>query len=359
MIPRLLSYPPRHDYVDRLAPDAATLVHPDEPWPALPSFYDPAWLADHHLEWDVAHLHFTWEQYPARRVAEVLATHRESGTPLVWTAHDLRNPHTADAAADDTYLSLLAGAADRVITLTAGAASEVSSRFGRDAQVIPHGPLLAAETAAAMRAHRVPRRGPPRLLVHGKSLRASLDWEAVVAATGDLVKQGVSLQLDVLVHDDVAAAVEGRAGGVAGVRVRPHQPLTLAELCGELVAADALVLPYRWGTHSGLLELAADVGVPVIAADVGYLREQGQGIFYEPGADGLLRALRGFATDPPAVPPVPPEEREWGRRQFVEAHRAIYDEVAGAPGNARPRARAKSSLEGSPTTIRSSSVQST
>ena len=359
MIPRLLSYPPRHDYVDRLGQGAAFLVHTGEPWPALPSFYDPGWLARHHSEWDLAHLHFTWEQYPAKRVAEVLATHREWGTPLVWTAHDLRNPHTADAAADDTYLSLLAGAADRVITLTAGAASEVSRRFGRNAQVIPHGPLLAAETAAAMRARRVPRRGTPRLLVHGKSLRASLDWEAVVTATGDLIQQGVSLQLDVLVHEDLAARVEDRAGGVAGVRVRPHRPLTLAGLCRELVAADALVLPYRWGTHSGLLELAADLGVPLIAADVGYLREQGHGIFYGPGADGLQRALRDFATDPPAVTAVPLEERERLRNQFIQAHRTVYGELAGAPGNARPRARAKSSLEGSPTTTRSSSVQST
>ena len=359
MTPRLLSYPPRHDYVDRLEPGAAILVHRDEPWPALPSFYDPEWVARHHSEWDLAHLHFTWEQYPPQQLAQVLSMHRTTNTPVIWTAHDLRNPHTADAAADDAYLSQLARAADRVLTLTAGAAREISSRFGRQAEVIPHGPLLTAEAAAAFRARRVARRGPVRLLVHGKSLRASLDWKGVVDAASELVEEGVALRLEVLVHEGAAAAVQDRARGVTGVHVRPHGMLTLSELCRTLVAVDALVLPYRWGTHSGLLELAADLDVPVIAADVGYLREQGHGVFYEPAGDGLRRTLLQFVTNPPADATVALAERDRARRHFVGLHRAIYDELVEARGNARPLARSKSSSDGSPMTTRSSSDHST
>jgi beta-1,4-mannosyltransferase len=354
---RVLSYPPVHDYVDRLHPEAATLVHRDEDWPLLPRFYDPRWLRAHRSDWDVAHLHFTWEQHGPETFAAVLIAHRTAGTPVVWTAHDLRNPHTRDGSADDTYLRLLAREAEVVLTLTPGAAEEVRQRFARDAVVVPHGPVLASDVARRFRSDRRTPDGTLRLLVHGKSLRAGLDWRSAVEAVRALVADGLPVELELLVHAHAPGREEVERAAGPGVRVKVHEPLTMPELCARLVAVDALVLPYRWGTHSGLVELAADLGLPVVAADVGYLRDQRPALCYPPGRAGLKAALQELCSGPPQ-PVVPLADREADRRRLVEVHRMVYDELA-AKGKARRRAASTSPGAGSRTTATSDEVQST
>ncbi len=325
-LPRVLSYPPRHDYVDRLHGRAAQLVHRDQPWPRLPDLYDPAWVAAHTGEWDVAHLHFTWEQHPVEQVAAVLDAHRTAGVPVVWTAHDLRNPHTAGADVDDPYLRLLADRADHVVTLTRGAAAEVARRFGRRPQVIEHGSLVGARPTRPDRAW--PSR--VRVLLHAKSLRANLDVAAAIRAAERAVAAGANLELEVAAHDEPAVReqLEQLEPG-EGVSVRFHVRWSAGELIAAVAAADALLLPYRWGTHSGMVELAADVGTPVIASDVGYLAEQVRLVSVPVVADAvdvaaLTQALRGVAVGA-GLPTAP----SWGERQrsfarFVAAHRSLY-----------------------------------
>lgn len=125
--------------------------------PAPRPLYDPAWVATHSHDWDLVHLHFTWEQYPVGVLTAVLDAHRRAGRPILWTTHDLRNPHTADSSADELYLRLLADRADAVVTLTPGAATEVRRRFGRHATVTPHGPLVPTAEATRWRQRRPAR----------------------------------------------------------------------------------------------------------------------------------------------------------------------------------------------------------
>ncbi len=53
---------------------------------------------------------------------------------MVWTAHDLRNPHLPDPGVQDPYLDVLAAEASAVVTLTLGAAEAVEARVGRHAR---------------------------------------------------------------------------------------------------------------------------------------------------------------------------------------------------------------------------------
>ena len=74
---------------------------------------------------------------------------RRYDKPLMYTAHDLRNPHHTDRVVHDGHLDVLIPAADALVTLTAGAAAEIARRWGRQAQVLPHPhvvdlPLLAS-----------------------------------------------------------------------------------------------------------------------------------------------------------------------------------------------------------------------
>lgn len=326
-LPRVLSYPPRHPYVDRLEERAATLVHRDQPWPALPDLYDPAWVSAHADGWDLAHLHFTWEQYPEEQVAAVLAAHTDAGVPIVWTAHDLDNPHTGERTTDDGYLRLLARSATTVTTLTPGAAAEVERRFARPAEVIGHGPLVDLDEATQLR--RTERRdGPLRVLLHAKSLRANVDVDGAIAAADRARSDGTELVLTVSLHDEPAtrAALHDPRG--PGIELDWHAPWDHDELCRQVARADVLLLPYRWGTHSGLAELACDVGTAVVATTVGHLHEQVPTAEVGGSRDGvdvagLAAALAELArTGPP--PPAPLADRRAALDRFVAGHRSRY-----------------------------------
>lgn len=330
---RVLSYPPAHDYVDRLHDTAARLVERDEAWPRLPRFWDPAWVRANARGWDVAHVHFTWEQYDVARVSAVLDAHRSAGRPVVWTAHDLDNPHRRDPRADDAVLEVLAAAADVVVALTPGSADRVASTFGTSARVVPHGPIVGSGAMVAARSR--PRRpGPTRVLLHAKSLRANLDWEAVVDAAALVASERDDVVVAVDVHDepDVVAAVRARAG--AGVEVVAHPRRGLADLCARIADADLLVLPYRWGTHSGLAELATDLGTTVVATDVGHVAEQVPSLVVgvrDGRVDvGDLAATLQAAADGRRPPAVPVAARQRALADLVQGHRTIYDAL-GAP----------------------------
>lgn len=336
-LPRVLSYPPVHDYVDRLHDHAAELVHRDEPWPRLPRFYDPVWVSDRAgSDWDVAHLHFTWEQHDLATVAAVLDAHRAAGVPIVWTAHDVRNPHTEDAERDRPYLELLAERADEVLTLTRGAAREVERRFGRPATVIPHGPILEPGAAETVRGAVRPTSGSPRLrvLVHAKSLRANLDLDAVLEASRRLADRGVPIDVTVTVHRDEVDVTRLRDRAGAGAAIVPQSRLSLDELARQIASVDVLLLPYRWGTHSGMVELATDVATFPVVSDVGHLAEQApcRRVRVRDGrvdAEDLARVLTQLAHGRPPAP-VAVVHRRRLLRDLRDRHRRLYERLASA-----------------------------
>jgi hypothetical protein len=47
-----------------------------------------------------------------------------------------------------------------------------------------------------------------------------------------------------------------------------------ADVIRAAATCDTVLLPYRWGSHSGQLELAFDLGLVPVTSSVGYLREQ-------------------------------------------------------------------------------------
>jgi beta-1,4-mannosyltransferase len=157
---RVLSVPAGHVYVHHL--DDASI---DEvvrlPDPALPRratgapWWPPValearWVLEHAHEFDVFHVHFGFDARSPQQLTELVDALRRTGTPLVYTVHDLRNPHHPDRSTHDAQLDVLIPAADALITLTAGAAREIHDRWGRRRRADP--------LPAAARPRRVRRR---------------------------------------------------------------------------------------------------------------------------------------------------------------------------------------------------------
>ncbi|MEU1799581.1 hypothetical protein [Streptomyces sp. NPDC019937] len=53
-------------------------------------------MTSHHDEFDVFYLHFGFDVQAPAALGELVAALRRHGKPLVYTVHDLRNPHQAD-----------------------------------------------------------------------------------------------------------------------------------------------------------------------------------------------------------------------------------------------------------------------
>jgi glycosyltransferase involved in cell wall biosynthesis len=301
---------------------------------------EPGWVDEHADEFDVMHVHFGFDAVSPDDLADVVASLRRHGKPLVVTVHDLRNPHHVERGLHDAQLGVLVGAADAVLTLTPGAAAEIAERWGRDALVVPH-PHVVEEPWLSR--ERAPHPGFV-IGVHAKSLRASMDplpvIEEIVATLPDL--PGARLRVDA--HTDVmtpghprhATDLEPRLRALADsgqVDLHVHDYFTDAELWDYLQSLDVSVLPYRFGTHSGWLEACYDLGTTVVAPDCGYYAEQRPCILYGvPGSvptrtarsapplrDALLRAHR----DRPAWR-ADPDERWRERLEISRVHEQVY-----------------------------------
>ncbi|GAY08035.1 hypothetical protein [Pseudonocardia sp. N23] len=334
---RHLSDPVDRDRVRRL-PDPRPCPAPSDQsvwWP--PVMLDPEWVAANHRCFDVYHLHFGFDAQPVEELDALVRTLQATGTPLVQTVHDLRNPHHARRDEHDRHLDVLIPAADEIVTLTHGAADEIARRWGRDALVLPHPHVVDLPSIDTPRA-------PHDGVVVGitlKSLRANMDplpvvETAAVAVAGlDDVVLRVDVHTDVMdpagEHHDPALANRLREAERRGLlTLSVHGFLSDAELWTHLRdEIDVSVLPYRFGTHSGWLEACHDLGTAVVAPDCGFYREQRPCLTYrnneqdglDPGslADAIGAAAR---TAPPARPGR--ARRTTERTALARAHDRVY-----------------------------------
>lgn len=278
---RHLSNPVRDDGVTRL-PDpepADGRTVPGGWWPPL--MLEPGWVSSHHEHFDVFHVHFGFDAIAPQRLGEVVDELKTYHKPLVYTVHDLRNPHHREPHDHVQQQAVLISAADHLITLSAGAAAEIKQRWGRPAQVLPHPHVLDRDRLRARR----PETDRFTVGVHVKSLRANMDPLPVIDELTAAVSTLDDAELRIDVHDEIfdpashwfapetgAAILE--LGRRDAVRTEVHPYFTDEQLWTYLSSLSVSVLPYRFGTHSGWLEACYDLGTGVIAPDCGYYRQQ-------------------------------------------------------------------------------------
>ncbi len=349
------SVPSGHVYVRHLAPlnggGAIRLSDPDprDPgraagatwWP--PVMLEPDWAREAGL--DVFHLHFGFDACPPQQLEKLTRVLRERGKPLVFTVHDLRNPHHDDGRHHSDQLDVLVPAADALITLTPGAAHEIEARWGRQASVIPHPHVVDLSTMSRNFGERVldeltlRRRSPFRVGLHLKSLRANMDPMRIlptlvetVAGLDDSILQ-VNCHRDVL--DDDGARHDARLSrwlrdeAAAGrLELEVHDYYSDDDLWTYLASLDLSVLPYTFGTHSGWLEACRDLQTTVLAPSCGYYPEQGPCLTYtndgdDFDADSLKGALVRAHADRPHFGATP-EARSTQRSEISAAHEDLY-----------------------------------
>ncbi|GAA1820648.1 hypothetical protein GCM10009713_33110 [Brevibacterium celere] len=353
---RVLSIPDRHPYVAAITEDTAVTLVP-APLPdgtAAPAghaqFDMDNWASGQFDTFDIVHVHFGFELAPHAVLRRFVDDLRYREVPLLVTVHDLDNPQLplADQTGFHQRLELLVRSAARIITLTPGAQAEIADRWQLDAEVIAHPPLgsglpAGGDGVGAVQTDRqlsASARFAVGVLV--KDARPSVDLDAIAALAralhdDDALREASSLT--VLKRPVVRHGREADVARLEAVLAATGMPAPViaermsdSELEQWLADLDCLVLPYSHGTHSGLLELANDVGTRVLHSPIGHLSEQrpGQNLsvdFHDRSA--LTRALRRAAARPP-LRPVAAAEHRAALARVRSAHTEIYRALAAA-----------------------------
>ncbi|MET7756101.1 glycosyltransferase family 1 protein [Streptomyces sp. NPDC005389] len=297
---------------------------------------DPDWVSSHHDDFDVFHLHFGFDAQSPAQLSALADALRRHGKPLVYTVHDLRNPHQPDPAAHEAALDVVIPAADRLITLTPGAARSIRSRWNRTATVLPHPHVV--DMPRLLRAR--PGRDRFRVGVHAKSLRPNMSVLPVVRVLAETVAELPGAELRVNIHrevaDPAAAAYAPELLGALGtlhskgrLTLTVHDYFDDEQLWDYLESLDLSVLPYVFGTHSGWLEACHDLGTAVAAPDCGFYAQQRPCLTYghtqQGGLDewSLREAVMTAFEERPA-PRATARDRASERGEIAAAHRALY-----------------------------------
>jgi glycosyltransferase involved in cell wall biosynthesis len=270
---------------------------------------------------DVVHVQFAVAAYAARLPAllRLVRALRAAGLPVVMTMHEVTRDTESLRGPGRMLYRRAAALADRVVVHTASALDEL------------RGPVGAKQPAADVIAH--PRTELPPAERSAAELRAAhgLGGDRVLLAFGfidvdkgldDLVRAFALLRERQGVRLAVAGAVRSRHGvfRVFELRDRLHlrrvralvaelgleRSVTFAgyvpsgDMRGWFDLAAAAVLPYRRIEQSGVANLAASAGTPVLASTAGELGA----LHTFPPRDpiALARTLHGFLRAPAPQP---------------------------------------------------------
>ncbi|WP_329392813.1 glycosyltransferase family 1 protein [Streptomyces lydicus] len=308
-------------------------------WP--PVMLDPDWVRAHHAEFDVFHLHFGFDAQTSQQLSLLVQALRRYRKPLVYTVHDLRNPHQTDPASHDAALDVLVPAADRLITLTPGAAAEIERRWNCAAAVLPHPHVVERHRLSQSRPHS----DRFRVGVHAKSLRPNMSLLPVVRVLTEAVADLPDAELQVNIHCEVgepgthayAPEVLKQLSEFADsqlLRLHVHDYFGDDQLWDYLTGLHLSVLPYAFGTHSGWLEACHDLGTTVAAPSCGFYAEQRPCLSYgHTMHDGLdASSLRTAVQEAYRTRPhwrATVAERAAERARVAAAHREIYRQLLG------------------------------
>lgn len=301
---------------------------------------------------DVLHLHsLRWGTIQELRALfeQCAANHKR----IVFTAHDLWSLRD-DEELYRARLSVACELADAVITLTQRSAEKLTQLVEgidvrRKLSVIPHG------FAVHPRHPRWGLSGSQKPAVqyalygqfrHNRDLLGFAQlWQKALQGTEAQLNVLLSIPDLSLVNDPQLHVKETLAflrADQQQMRLIVTSFLSDEQIIQSLLRNDVLALPYKWGTHSGQLEMAFDLNLVPLAPRVGFFAEQWkcvQAYVPEPcwfewpapsaGTAHCLEYLREaqsrLCQDVPRVPDKHWRSyRLWEHEQFLQAHYQLY-----------------------------------
>lgn len=270
---------------------------------------------------DFLHLHWLYPLFrggaggqPRRwgRVRDGLArirAIRSQGVPVIWTVHNVR-PHDGFRLLERGGYASAHRTVDLRLFHSHSGRNQADAAFGAVGQeelVVYHGTFKDAfpspRPAGLVRKEEGVPEGHRLLLCLGQ-IRDYKGFDIAVRAMRRLEQEPLHLLVVGRPIDSNVRRLLRIARGLVNVTVSPGEA-PAQRVADVLHAADALLLPYRAITGSGVLLHALTVGKGVIASDLPYFREilggePEAGVLVRPGdVHGVAEGIRRFfSTDP-------------------------------------------------------------
>lgn len=340
---RVLSLPSYHPYNKRFDNQMEIVfTNPDCDFFADEKFCTPEYLDKHFPQntYDVVHFHFEYYFIPLEVLEKILQYFKDKGKPIVWTCHDRSS--LLEEKADRKHEKMLFENADAVITLTSGCSRWLHKQFGRHrggVEVIPHGYI--AHPAVVESESKKIKKDRNLFTMHVGDFRKSKDYVQSIrdflscSQLANVRLQIIFRPINIYPDDEVRYQLETFSTLTNHPRIikicMPHIQDDI--LTRVFLASHAVILPYKWGTHSGQLELARDCGSHVVASDVGFYKEQWDKIFMWNVSDGKkdshTRQYQQALIEAYNQKPLEPAGY-WRKNEFdkiVKRHAKIYNKL--------------------------------
>jgi hypothetical protein len=283
---RILHIPGRTPYARKLRGDSFSIINETtSDGVAVPRDASFEWVRRQpSLDFfDVLHIQSVeLAELPA--IEEVLQRAASQRKGIVLTIHDVGPLFPDEGGPFSERINLACQFAKSVVTLTDCARQEISSRFGLSSatiSIIPHGSVLPIS-------HRLWTRKSAQnqffsLGMFGGVRPNRSFLTAAVNALYGLEPEAVRVKILSRGLNPIELAYGAEALQLANLAASDSRlsfklsPFPDDDEVADFVSSlDVLVLPYLFGTHSGQLELAMDLGVRVIAPGFGCYRAQWQ-----------------------------------------------------------------------------------
>lgn len=271
--------------------------------------------------YDIVHIHFEYYLFSVELLEGILQYFEQSRRPVVWTCHDRSS--LIEEKTNYEHEGLLYKYASKVMTLTNGCRTWLLNKFGEhrdNIDVIPLG-YLAHPAVVDYESKSVVKDRNLFTIYVGDFRKSKSYLSSIREFLGCNRLQEARLQV-IYRSPEIGFGDKENIENFLLLVTHPRvSTISLPEISDTLfvrkfLASHAVILPYKWGTHSGQLELARDCGCHVVASKVGYYSEQWPDVIEYLSGDDYRDALVEAYEREPLEP-----AGHWRKTEFDE----IYD----------------------------------
>lgn len=338
---KVLSFPSRHPYTSKFHQAGEIFfINPDTDYfnhiggKPFPEFLENTHPKD---SYDLVHIHFSFDKLTILELKELLQYFKRINKPIVWTCHSRESLRDKDIGNGELQ-KMLYLYASAIITPTSGCRDWIISKYGnnKEVSVIPLGYMINPATILANQQSLDKKLKTNFVYLVGDlrknkeinySIKTFLESKELSDCTLTVITKLFSSDLDErgqkflkIIHSSPRIRVIA-------------QPEVSNDLLAEIFCKQhACFHPYLWGTHSGQVELARDCGCYSIISNVGFYKEQFNGILDFEYNDDLSVFMQNFlqalimAKNLPLLSPQP-QLRKKEAEVIIKKHVELYKKL--------------------------------
>lgn len=306
---KILSLPSRHPYTSKFNRGNISFVNPDT------DLFNEGRCAPELLEieyppqnYQIVHVHFSFDLLLVKELEKLLKYFKSKKKPVVWTIHSIK-PQRIHNLAVGQHHKILFKYADKIISPTVGAKLWVEQNWGKhkkNIDVIPLG-FMADPKEVKNLESSVSKDGKRFTYLIGEFRENKEFIQSIINFLQCSELNNTRLQLIFkpinMYGDSDYSKLDSDLLTFYQIIQHPRveiiskPQISNTEIIRAFLRSHAIILPYKWGTHSGQVELARDCGCHVVVSDVGFYKEQWSEIVMYKVSDKKYKEIPKRYTD--------------------------------------------------------------